>query len=253
MTGVMDPSRELVEADEMDIGLDRSNITQENKIQLPKLDHEDNYDINQLEPEPRSSSHLVNSLKERKHHAAVKIRKTLHISRASDDLSSHSPVLANTADEPLSKSRLVHQVTPPDKTTMKDFVHDPIDTVKSKVSGQGNQQVAAHIAAKEIPHGAEVDLVRAHDAVSRARTEREKLLAIEDVTRLMKERQSTYARWSLDRHVTKVRVLPMETMVRRPQTDFQKKDVEGQVTTDWEAYGSHVCVAIASLIKQVLT
>jgi hypothetical protein len=253
MTGVMDPSRELVEADEMDIGLDRSNITQENKIQLPKLDHEDNYDINQLEPEPRSSSHLVNSLKERKHHAAVKIRKTLHISKASDDLSSHSPVLANTADEPLSKSRLVHQVTPPDKTTMKDFVHDPIDTVKSKVSGQGNQQVAAHIAAKEIPHGAEVDLVRAHDAVSRARTEREKLLAIEDVTRLMKERQSTYARWSLDRHVTKVRVLPMETMVRRPQTDFQKKDVEGQVTTDWEAYGSHVCVAIASLIKQVLT
>jgi hypothetical protein len=119
-------------------------------------------------------------------------------------------------------------------------VHNPVDTVKSKVSNQGNQQIAANIAAKEISHGKEVDLVNAHDAVTRATTEREKLLAIKDLSKLTKERQGTYARWSLDRHVTKVRRLPRESMVKKPQSQFMKKNSQGQLVTDWNAYGSHV-------------
>jgi hypothetical protein len=249
----MNATKELVQLDEMDIGLDRSNITTENQIQIPKLNHDDGPDVVQAEPESRSSSHLVNSLKERKHHAGIKIRKTLHISKPTDDLTSNSPVLANTADEPSSKSRLVHQLPTPDKATVKDFLHNPVDTVKSKVSDQGNQQVAANIAAKEIPHGEEVDLVKAHDAVNRAQTEGERLLAIQDVKRLMKERQSTYARWSLDRHVSKIRVLPKETMVRRSQAEFQKMDSRGQVVTDWDAYGRHVCFTTAEMMGIVLT
>jgi hypothetical protein len=249
----MNATKELVQLDELDIGLDRSNITTENQIQIPKLNHDDGPDVTQAEPESRSSSHLVNSLKERKHHAGVKIRKTLHISKPTDNLSSNSPVLANSADEPSSKSRLVHELPVPDKATVKDFLHHPVDTVKSKVSDQGNQQVAANIAAKEIPHGEEVDLVKAHDAVNRAQTESEKLLAIQDVKRLMKERQSTYARWSLDRHVSKIRVLPKETMRRKPQTHFQKKDLTGQVITDWDAYGRHVCLRTSEMMENVLT
>jgi hypothetical protein len=233
--GIMDFNKELVQMEHTDIGLDRANITQENQIQLPKLDDADSN-------EPRSSSNLVNSLKERKHHAAIKIRKTLHISKPTDDLDSQSPVLANTIDEQ-SDSRLVHMLPVPDKPTMKEFLHHPIDTVKTKVSDQGNQQVAANIAAKEIPHGEEVDLVNAHDAIGHASTESERLMAIDDVKRLMKERQSTYARWSLDRHVTKIRVLPRETMVRRPQADFQRRDVQGRIVTDWNAFASHVSTA----------
>lgn len=237
----MDFKKELVQVDHMEIGLDRANITHENQIQLPKLDDADSNDVNQAQPEGRSSSNLVNALKERKHHAGIKIRKTLHISKPTDDLDTQSPVLANTADE-LSDSRLVHQLPVPEKATMKDFMHNPIDTVKSKVSDQGNQQVAANIAAKEIAHGEEVDLVNAHDAVGRARTESERVMAIDDVKRLMKERQSTYTRWSLDRHVTKIRILPREAMVRKPQADFQKKDVQGRIVTDWNAYANHVSI-----------
>jgi hypothetical protein len=240
----MDIEKELVQVDEADIGLDRSNITQQNQIQIPKLEENNgNNHVNHAENEGSSSSKLVNTLKDRKHHAAVKIRKTLHISKATDDLTSQSPVLANTTEEQ-SDSRLVHQLPIPDKPTVKDFIHNPIDTVKSKVSDQGNQQVAANIAAKEISHGEEVDLVNAHDAVSRATTERERLMAIQDVKRLMKERQSTYARWTLDRHVTNVRVLPKETMVRKSQADFQIKDIRGQIVTDWNAYGSHVGIEV---------
>lgn len=235
----MDMRKELVQADQDEIGLDRSGITTQNQIQIPKIDNGEGKTDIVTEPEGRSSSNLVNSLKDRKHHAAIKIRKTLHISKASDELSSDSPVLANTIEEQ-SESRLVHKLPVPEKATMKDFVHNPVDTVKSKVSGQGNEQIAANIAAKEIAHGEEVDLINAHDAIGKAKTEHEKLLAINDVKRLMKERQSTYARWSLDRHVTKIRILPRETMVKKPQAAFQKRDSQGQVVTDWHAYGSHV-------------
>jgi hypothetical protein len=235
----MDLKKELVEVDEMVIGLDRSNITNEDQIQLPDLDDDRGSDDTPVEPESRSSSKLVNTLRERKHHAGIKIRKTLHMSKVSDDLDSKSPILANTADEE-SESRLVHKIPVPDKHTVKDFVHNPIDTVKSKVSNQGNQQVAANIAEKEISHGKDVDIVNAQDAVTRATTEREKLLAIKDLSKLMKERQGTYARWSLDRHVTKIRQLPRETMVKKPQAHFQKKGSQGQLVTDWHAYGSHV-------------
>jgi hypothetical protein len=235
----MVPKKELVERDEHDIGLDRSNITSENKIELPSLDSDHSSDDAQSEPGSHSSSSLVKSLKHRKHRAGLKIRKTLHINKASDGIDSTAPVLANTAEEE-SDSRLIHKLPVPEKSTMKDFMHNPVDTIKSKVSDQGNQEVAANIAAKEVSHGIEVDLINAHDAVGQATTERERLLAIKDVSKLMKERQGTYARWSLDRHVTKIRVLPRETMVKRSQAEFRKQDSLGKTVTDWHAYGAHV-------------
>lgn len=237
----MDPKKELVQVNEFDIGLDRSNITQEGQIKLPNPDDGETEDDRQsAERDARSPPSKLSALKERKHNAAIKIRQKLHISKESDHISSQSPILANTTED--SDSRLVHQLPNPDKATFKDFVHNPVDTVKSKVSNQGNQEVAANIAAKEISHGQEVDLVNAHDAVARARTENEKLLAIKDVSRLMKERQGTYARWSLDRHVTKVRVLPRDTLVLKPQAAFQTRDARGKVVTDWRAYGQHASV-----------
>jgi hypothetical protein len=239
-TNGMDPKEELLEVDVNEIGLDRSNITQEDQIKLPNLDEDQDDDGDEArhpEPDSRTASIKV-ALKERKHHAAVKIRKTLRLSKDSDNVPSQSPVLANTTEQ--SDSRLVHKLPEPDKHGLKEFVHNPVDTVKSKVSGQGNQQVAANIAAKEVSHGQEVDLVNAHDAVGRAKTENEKLLAIEDVSKLMKDRQSTYARWSLDRHVTKVRLLPRETMVLKPKTAFQTRNTREEIVTDWNAYGQHV-------------
>jgi hypothetical protein len=252
-TMAAEPKKELVEANEVDIGLDRSNITTDNKIQLPTLDSDNSDDDDaQSEPENRSSSSLVNSLRRRNQKVKVKIRKTLHISKASDELHSDSPVLANSAQEE-SDSRLVHRLPVPEKATMKDFMHNPVDTVKAKVSDRGNEQVAANIAAKEISHGHEVDLINAHDAVNRATTERERLLAIKDVSKLIKERQSTYARWSLDRHVTKVRVLPRETMVKKSQAEFRKLNSQGQMVTDWNAYATHVSVVLSMTCGYMLT
>ncbi|KAF2033071.1 hypothetical protein EK21DRAFT_59218, partial [Setomelanomma holmii] len=242
----MNPHQESVQVDEFDIGLDRSNVTKQGQIQLPPQEVQPVEDDPPFEPVGRSSSNMVNALKERKHHAAVKIRQKLHISKDSDDLSSHAPVLANAADTK-SDSRLMEKIPAPDKHTLKDFAHNPVDTVKSKVSNQGNQQIAANIAAKEISHGQEVDLVNAHDKIGCATTESERLLAIQDVSHLLKERQSTYARWSLDRHVMKVRQLPRETMVQKTPADFQRKNIRGELFMDYKAYWQHQLVYFAHM------
>lgn len=239
----MDLKKELVQVDEQDIGLDRANITSDNQIQLPALDDSSSSstDTNSSPPPSRSSSHLVNSLRDRKHHAAVKIRKTLHISKPTDDIDSASPILANTAEE-TSDSRLEHKLPVPDKHSVKEILHHPMDAVKSKVGDQGNHEVAANIAAKEIPHGDEVDLINAHDKVGSARTEQERVEATDEIKRLMRDRQSKFARWSLDRHVTKIRVLPREGMRRRERGEFEKRDADGRIVVDWRGYASHASV-----------
>jgi hypothetical protein len=232
---------ESVEVDVRHIGLDRADITQQGQIQLPDHGPQDDIAHMKSEPESRSSTHrVVNSLKQKKHDAGVKVRKTLHIKKPSDDLaSSTSPILANAADEK-SDSRLDGASTTPEKHTLKDFTHNPVETVKSKISDKGNQQVAANIAAKEIPHGQDVDLVNASSAVERARSEHERMLAVQNLNDLLKLRQSTYVRWTLDRHVTSIRVLPRETVTRRPKADFETKNARGEVVVDWRAYGTHV-------------
>ena len=248
----MELKDELVELDEQQIGLDRSKITRQGQIQLPghsvgendkHVPLQDAYDHG--EAEPRSSTRcMVDSIKERKRHVEIKIRKTLHVSRTSDQLDlpkSESPILADPVEEK-SKSRLVHKLPVPEKHTLKDLIHNPIDAVKSKSSNRGNQEVAANIVAKEIPHGQEVDLVNASTTVERARTDEERLLAMKDLSKLLKERQSTYVRWTLDRHVTKVRILPRDTVTKRARSTFEKKNAQGEVVVDWRAYGSHVSI-----------
>ncbi len=154
-------------------------------------------------------------------------------------------MLAKSSDGE-SGSRLVHRLPAPEKTTLKSFLHNPIKTITSKLSKQGNHQVAAQIASKEVPHGQEVDLVNADTAVKHARTADEKQSAVQELSCLMEARQTTYVRWTLDRHVTKVRALPRDTFVRKPRKDFETNGAEGDIVVNWEAYSQHVRIVVSS-------
>jgi hypothetical protein len=259
----MDLRKELVQVDKADIGLERSDITQQGQIELPdKRIGSSDYDVAHLrdpddytKPDTQSSTHhVVNKIRQKKHDAGIKLKKTFHIAKPSNEaekLDMQSPILANTTEVEQSNSRLDHKPVP-EKHTMEGLMHHPIDTVKEKVSNQGNQEVAANIAAKEIPHGQEVDLVNASTAVDRARTESEKLLAISNLSELLKQRQSTYVRWSLDRHVSKVRVLPRDTVVLRPRSDFERSNAQEGTVIDWRAYGLHVSTCMRSVLATSL-
>lgn len=236
----MQARQEPVLVDEFDVGLDRAKITKSTQIQLPESHVKEQSANTDADPEnPRSSTHNVKeSAKLKKQKARVKIRKALHIGSAADDFDLTTTAIAGSNE--VSDSRYMTDPPGPNKATFKDFVHKPIDTVKAKLSEHSDQQIAGQITGKEVPHGDEVDLLHASEAVEDATTDTQRLLAIQDLSKLMKERQATYARWTLDRHVTKVRLLPREQIRLRPRSDFEKDNPQEGLVIDWQAYGKHV-------------
>lgn len=182
-----------------------------------------------------STSHL--SKRER---FSLKAKKILHIP---DDSNSEDkvpgPILADAPDA-VSNARLIVEPPKNESPTAKDLLHHPVATITSKVSGKGGQQVAANMVAKEVSHGREVELVLAQDVVLAAKTKSEKLLAIKNVDKLMQERQDMFVRWTIDRHVMKVRKLPEHSVPKRDKKDFERKLPDGRVKMDWEGYANHV-------------
>jgi hypothetical protein len=235
-----------------DLGLDRTRIDAEDKAQLiskpPDLSKhargsgwdaikDSGVNVIHYENEPLKDQSPLSKRKR----LSLSAKKAFHIG---NDLSNKplpaAPVLAD-APPTDSHSRLVYDPPPKENNKLKDLAHDPIDTVKSKVTGQGGHQAASNLAAKEISHGREVELVWAHDEIARARTETERLLAIENMDKMMAARQDMFVRWTMDRHVTKVRILPRNTVRLKNRTEFVVKGVGGKEKMDWEGYIVHVC------------
>ncbi|CAI6243094.1 unnamed protein product [Periconia digitata] len=248
----MTNTKSYVTVDERDINLDRADIHRKSRIELPQKspDSSNDHRENQDEEEKRNKStlHRVRvSVSEKKHDTAVKIKKTLHISKEAgtgsriidDDLQNDASALANPVPQK-SDSRLKEKLPVPEKATVKDFLHNPIDITKKKLNDRGNSEAAANLAAKEISHGQEVDLLHAHDQLQNASTDAEKKEMTETFGELMKERQNMFVRWTADRHITKVRILPKTTFVRKSMQEFMRKDPGGNVAMDWQAYVQHL-------------
>lgn len=112
--------------------------------------------------------------------------------------------------------------------------------------------MAANIVTKEVSHGQEVDLVNAHTAISHAKTGNEKLLAVENLSRLIRKRQKTFVRWTLDRHVTKVRALPQASLMKPARTDFEKHTADQGMVMDWRGYTQQVRTVPSRTVARVL-
>jgi len=137
-----DLQKELVEVDDLDIGLGRSHITSQGQIELPKKSSaSSSSDFDGIQPDTQSSTHhLLNKVRQKKRHASIKIRETLHIAKPVDDVNepkSKALVLADTAAVKESNSRLDNKSTAPEKHSVKEILRCPIDTVKNKGWSQG--------------------------------------------------------------------------------------------------------------------
>jgi len=218
-----------ISADE--IGLDRSRINHHHQIELPL--HDDSFAPKQVTLEP-----------ERKRD---KIKKVLHLKQdsASDlpDNNRESPLFAKPGDEPskgglkVVAKKVVKEIN---KDNIKGFVEHPVKTVNDGIMNRGSHEAAANMAAKEIPYEQDKEILRAHDAVLEAGSDAEKERTTDNLEHLFKERQTNYVRWTLDRHVTNVRVLPRDLVAKEPLSKFQTKDPNGRVKTDWRGYVDHV-------------
>lgn len=185
----------------------------------------------------------------RRRRLTAKTKKILHIHHEGPDINlvSPAPILAD-APETESDARLTQTEPVQEKKSLKDLLHKPLEGIQATVQGQGGHQVASTIVATEISHGREVELVRAYNVLDMVKTDNEKLLAIKEIDKMKVERQHMFVRWTMDRHVTKVRKLPEHTVPIRHREDFVVLDLaDGKYKMDWEAYGKYVSGEICYL------
>ena len=170
-----------------------------------------------------------------------KAREILHVDSPRADGVTLAP-LPNPAAMPY---RLDNH--PPDKGLdgLKDFAHQPIQTIKAKAKRRTNREVARNLATAEISHADNVELVLAQDHMASADTKEEQSSAHQDLEVLKKARQDMFIRWTIDRHVLKIRRLERIPIQPRERAEFTTKDQSGHDKTNWKTYVGHVRLMIA--------
>jgi hypothetical protein len=113
-------------------------------------------------------------------------------------------------------------------------------TMKSVAHIEAGGGVVETLATKDVSHGAGVQLVRANEELADARTNDEEALASEKLALLKSVRQDSYVRWTLDRHIAKVRRLQPHPVARRTTEDFVRQSQTGKQDTERKRYGRDV-------------
>ena len=171
-----------------------------------------------------------------------KAKEILHINNPGTKVTepAHGVTLAPSPNPTELQHRLDDH--PPDEGIhgLKDFVHQPVQTIKAKAVRKTNREVAGNVSTAEISHAHDVELVLAQDRMKTAKTEEERSSAHNDLEVLKRARQDLFVRWTMDRHVLKIRQLEKKPLLHKGKTDFITKDESGQHKMDWKAYGSHV-------------
>ena len=192
----------------------------------------------------RASAKVRSKLKTQTH-------KLLHTS--DQQQTPHAPTAPALAPAPAHNGdddRLFHSVPEHRGPQIKDVLDHPVETVSSLLHGASGAKAAEILDNQTITHGADVKLVRAYDKAVDASDMKEQRSALAELDDLKKARQDQYVRWTMDRHVLKVRRIPPFNIKRPQKTDFIMKDQTNEGQVDWAVYSQHVC---AFLTRQCTT
>ena len=151
-----------------------------------------------------------------------------------------APTLAPGPIHDRDDDRLFHPVPEHTGPNVKDLLRNPVDTVSSLVSGASGAKMADVMDNQVIAHGADVNLVRVYDRVADASNKEERQSALEELDELKKARQDQYVRWTMDRHVLKVRRVPPFNSQRPQRKDFKMGDQKEEGQINWAMYSQHV-------------
>jgi hypothetical protein len=179
-------------------------------------------------------------------HFKAKARKLLHIGHE------HTPSVGPTQDtlllapapsEDYEDDRLTDVIKGSDQNplTLKKALQEPIETIKSLGTGSGGSQLAEHGSKQEIPHGADVKLVKVTDGLNDASTPEKKKVIQENLDTIQQERQDSFVRWTIDRHVHRVQKIPPNVELKNSEA-YVTVDQHGKKQTDWLQFGQDVCI-----------
>ena len=189
------------------------------------------------QPDSASTSHVSTKSQLKK-----KAREILHINKSRPAVTEPADgvTLAPSPNPATLPCRLDRHPPKEVLVGLKDFAHQPVQTIKAKVERRTNREAAENLATAEISHAHDVELVLAQDRMALATTDEERLSAHQDLEVLKKARQDMFVRWTMDRHVLKIRQLERKPIQHRARAEFITKNEYGQSKMDWKAYGGHV-------------
>ncbi|KAL8760559.1 MAG: hypothetical protein Q9184_003254 [Pyrenodesmia sp. 2 TL-2023] len=147
------------------------------------------------------------------------------------------PTLAPAPSKADDDNRMYNAAPEQKGPDFKEVVKNPISSVQSALHGASGAKFANALDNPVIAHGAEVKIVRAYDNVMSAETDNAKVPALEDLESLKKQRQDAFVRWTLDRHVLKIRQVPTCTTTQPRKKDYTSKTEEGKAEMQWTNYG----------------
>ena len=172
-----------------------------------------------------------------------KVKSLLHVSNDQLNVASNADyvTLAASPDVTSGENRLDDGEMPdPGPQGFRQLIQHPIDTTKAKTQRKSNKEVAAKLLSPEVTHAQDVELVHAQNTLDKAENESEKLQACEDLETLKKGRQDLFVRWTMDRHVQKLKRLEDRATQERKQREANNTSIQKTKKLDWHSYGQQV-------------
>ena len=200
-----------------------------------------------LIPDERNHSTPATGLRSFSKSLRSKLRRksNAHPSVSNDQRRFDQPIRAPTlAPEAPVKDDRFSKAAPekPSLPPVKDFVTEPIKTIKLITQAQGGGGLAQNLAKNDTPHSADVQVIRAYEIYHDASAQGDKELAMHDLELLKKARQDSYVRWTLDRHVKSVGRIQAHQVLWKHRKEFLCLNDDGKQSMQWRKYGHHVCL-----------
>lgn len=165
----------------------------------------------------------------------------IHRDQRINDEPKAAPTLAPPAPPARDADRLFHTLPEkPGGPSLKDVATHPVRTLKAAAGRQGGNAYAENLAKTDVTHGANVNIVRAYDHLVSSKTDEDQTSAVQDLELLKKSRQDSFVRWTMDRHVQKVRKVETIRTPQRPSWEFVERLDDGRYKMHWKDYGQYV-------------
>ena len=211
----------------------------------PSSSGSDGYDVDgdqgEADTNPRSFANVRRVSAKVRSKVKIKTHKLLHTSHQQHAYQlPTAPALAPAPIHDGDEDRLFHPVPEHKGPQLKEFLHNPVDTVSSLLHGASGAKMADVMDNQVIAHGADVNLVRVYDKAAAADNKEEQQSALGELEDLKKTRQDQYVRWTMDRHVLKIRRIPPLNLPRPQKKDFRTGDQEKEGQVNWASYSQHV-------------
>lgn len=202
------------------LGLDRAEVGDSPQVN-------ENSFLPKSEPLPDSDASIRKTLREtwprillhpqggiRKVKAVAKEKKVAQGSTEDGNV----PMLAPAPLHATGEERLEHDLEPRRKfPPAKEFIEHPIAALKTVARDQGGDDFATNVMESEVSHGASVRLLRQEQKVLEA-NENNHEVEMNTLLQFKSARQDAFVRWTIDRHLRRVGVLPeLPPQRRRPE------------------------------------